>query len=73
MVDALAKAAMDTAGNGGPMWVVDDISYVAGVEQAVIRIAAFLADGNVRFDTSKFYGAFDRSVQSIKDARRVVK
>lgn len=70
MVDALAKAAMDTSGNGGPMKVQDDISFVAGVEQAVIRIAEMLAEDNVRFDRTLFYRAFDQSVQTRKNWRR---
>jgi hypothetical protein len=70
MADAMARAAMDSAGNGGPMTVLDDISFVAGVEQAVIHIASMLAEDNVRFDRSLFFRAFDQSVQAIKNERR---
>lgn len=70
MADAMARAAMDNAGNGGPMTVQDDISFVAGVEQAVIHIATMLAEDNVRFDQALFFRAFDRAVQAIKTERR---
>jgi hypothetical protein len=62
MVDALALAACDNAGRGGPVAVVDDISFVTGAEQAVIRLALALADDNPRFDAAQFYRAFDLAV-----------
>jgi len=70
MAEAMARAAMDNAGNGGPLRVQDDISFVAGVEQAVIRIAEMLAEDNVRFDQALFFQAFDQSVQIRKNWRR---
>jgi hypothetical protein len=62
IVNALALAACDNAGRGGAMTVVDDISFVTGVEQAVIRLAWALADDNPRFDIDQFYRAFDVAV-----------
>ena len=62
IVDALALAACDNAGSGGFMPVMDDISFVTGVERAVILLALALADDNPRFDTSEFYRAFDLAV-----------
>jgi hypothetical protein len=70
MADALAKAATDNAGNGGPMTVQDDISFVSGVEQAAIRIAEMLAKDNVRFSEGMFFRAFDQAVQIRKNWRR---
>ncbi len=64
IVNALAKAACDNAGRGGIITVMDDISFVAGAEQAVIRLALALADDNPRFDTSEFYRAFDVAVEA---------
>jgi len=62
IVNALALAACDNAGRGGTMTVLDDISFVAGAEQAVIRLALALADDNPRFDAAQFYRAFDQAV-----------
>jgi hypothetical protein len=44
--------------------VMDDISFVTGAEQAVIRLALALADDNPSFDTSEFYRAFDVAVSA---------
>ncbi len=64
IVNALAKAACDNAGRGGVITVMDDISFVAGAEQAVIRLALALSDDNPRFDKSEFYRAFDLAVSA---------
>jgi hypothetical protein len=61
---ALAKAACDNAGRGGVITVMDDISFVTGAEQALVRVALALADDNPRFDTSEFYRAFDVAVSA---------
>jgi hypothetical protein len=64
IVNALAKAACDNAGRGGIITVMDDISFVTGAEQAVIRLALALSDDNPRFDKSEFYRAFDSAVSA---------
>lgn len=64
IVNALALAACDNVGRGGTVTVMDDISFVAGAEQAVIRLALALADDNPSFDLLKFYRAFDVAVEA---------
>jgi hypothetical protein len=63
IVNALALAACDNVGRGGTVTVMDDISFVAGVEQAVVRLALAL-DAADLFDAAKFYRAFDLAVSA---------